>query len=65
MNLEKEIRIAKLQIMWTIAVSTCALVIVIQNTGFIWGLFLTPLWLFVWYLGVLNLRRTVEKETEE
>ena len=65
MNLDKEIRLAKLQIMWTIAVASGALVFVIQNTYFLWGLISAPFWMAMWYLGVLSLRTTIEKENEE
>ena len=65
MNLDKEIRLAKLQIMWTIAVSSCALVFVMRNIGFLWDLLSAPLWMAVWYLGVFDLRKTIEKENEE
>jgi membrane protein implicated in regulation of membrane protease activity len=62
MNLEKEIRIAKVQIMWTITVATFAVGILIRmpDIGFLWDLFLAALLMAVWYFGVWDLRKTIE-----
>lgn len=66
MSLEKEIRIAKLQIMWTIAVVGVGLWNIIRTTEFFLDLLLIPIYLGIWFLGCSYLRKGVEeKETEE
>ncbi len=64
MSLEKEIRIAKLQIMWTIAVSTLGLYTAMQGEYLI-GLVSILLYAVIWYLGAISLRVSIEKEIEK
>lgn len=66
MNIEKEIRIAKLQIMWTIAVFACGIWTMIRTpVSFFWDLVLIVVLITMWYLGAISLRMNVEKESEE
>ena len=66
MSLEKEIRIAKLQILFGIAVATLALYNIIRYPIYdFWELLLAPLFIVVWYLGAISIRQTIEEEKEE
>jgi len=65
MNIEKEIRITKLQIMWTIALSTIVLYSEIQTpVGYPLSLLLIPLYIGLWYVGAISIRKGVEEEGE-
>lgn len=66
MNIKKEIRIAKLQIMWTIAVFACGIWTMIRTpASFIWDLVLVLLLTTIWYLGAISLRVSIEKEIDQ
>ena len=67
MNLEEEIRLAKLQIMWSIAVSMCGVYLIMRmpDMGVLWDLFFAALLIVVWYLGVWDLRKHIESEIEK
>ena len=62
MSLEKEIRIAKLQIMWTVAVATLGLWWAIPYGENVWVFLAFPLFLAIWYIGNLSIRKEFEQE---